>query len=373
MLLFLFAVLITAAILEKISLTFPIAQVSYKLKPSSTCVEPGEKFCLVTTIGNTSGRNVSHLYLKEMIPAEIELMDADQLELEQQKNGFAHCSTMFIRKNERVRRSISVKAYKRGIHYLKGAEMYFGDFLGICGRERCITQSYGVLVYPIRLEDERLKKIVSDILGEISVTSFLFQDPMLVKSYRDYTGREPFKSISFLQSAQKNKLMVKEFDYTREELLDIIFDLGYKGDFDHYFNQREATFSIVRTVCESLEYQGCPYRLITNMSSESDGNIGILRGGEGNSNFQKLLEILGMASGAALCKTEELLETAIQGCFEKGAFVYVAHREEKEAARRLEEIRQQYGVRIYCLYGEDYEEAFLNRQKHMKMIGKEGA
>lgn len=368
MLLFLFAALITAAILEKISLALPIAKVSYKFRPSSTCVEPGEKFDLVTTIENASGRNISHLYLEEMIPPEIEPTDADKLELEQRKNGVVHCSTMFIKKNQKVRRKISVKAYQRGMHYLKSAEMYFGDFLGISGRERCVAQSYGVLVYPMRLEDERLKRVVSDILGEVTVSSFLFQDPMLVKNYRDYTGREPFKTISFLQSAQKNKLMVKEFDYTREEFLDIIFDLGYKGDFDHYFNQKEAAFCIVRTLCESLEYQGCHYRLITNMSSESDGTIGILHGGEGDNNFQRLLEVLGMASGAALCKTEELLDTVMQGYFEKGVFVYVAHREEKQAVQRLEEMRQQYGIKIYCLYGEDYEEAYLDSQKRIKIV-----
>ena len=384
MILFLFIVLAAGIILERISLRLPVSRVSYELRPSAACVEPGEEFRLVTTLENATGRRIPYLRLEETIQQEIELTDADSLELEHRENDVIHSGIVFIRKNQRVRRSVRARAYRRGMHYLRRAELHFGDFLGLSEQGRTIRQTHAVLVYPLRLEDERLKRVLSDILGEVSVRSFLFEDPMLVAGYRDYTGREPFKAISFVQSARSGRLIVKEFDHTREELLNIIFDLGYKGDFEHYFNQQEAAFSIVRTLCEGFEQRGFRYRLITNLASGSGQAVNILHGGTGGGSFARLLEVLGRSSGAASCKTEELLDTAARCCTEEGEFIYVAHCAGEAAKRWLDERRRQFGGGLRCLYGAEYETAYLACRDRLrgntagaasfaKAGGKEGA
>lgn len=365
MILFLFIVLAIGLILERISLRLPVDRLHYELKPSSACVEPGEEFRLVTTLENKTGRSIPYLRMEEEIPREIELTDAASLEIMPRRGMAVHSGAVFIRKNQRLRRSVRARACRRGIHYLRRAELYFGDFLGLSEKSRTALQTHAVLVYPLRLENDRLRQMLSDILGEVSARSFLFEDPMLVAGYRDYTGREPLRAISFPQSARCGRLIVKEFDHTKEELLNIIFDLSYKGNFDHYYSQQEAAFSIVRTLCECFERRGLRYRLITNLSA-GEQPVSILHGGTGGGSFARLLEILGRSSGTAACRAEELLHTAFQHCPAEGEFLYVAHRRDGEAETFLAGRRGRKSSGLRCFYGEDYESEYLDRMREIQ-------
>ena len=204
--------------------------------------------------------------------------------------------------------------------------------------------------------------MLTDIFGEVSVRSFLYEDPMLVMGYRDYTGREPLRSISFPMTAKRNQLTVKEFDHTREEMVDVIFDVSYKGEIDHYFIQQEAMFSVVRTICEAFEQKGIGYRLITNAyyaTAKVRGVNVIQNGSNGGSGFVKTLEILGIASRAPMCNTEELLQHTFRQFSEEKSFVFVSQRRDAETQEQLCALERRYGVVLHRVYGEDYEEAYL--------------
>ena len=224
-------------------------------------------------------------------------------------------------------------------------------------------------MYPGRMQDERLEHVLSDIFGEISVRSFLHEDPFLVMGYRDYTGREPLRSISFLQSAKRNELTVKEYDHTRDELVDIIFDLSYKGNFEHYFVQMETMFSMVRTICEAFEKRGVSYRLITNAyydAMEVRGVNVVQSGGSGGKNLGKILDILGMASGGVMCKTEELLQRTCRNLSQEKEFVYLCQRREDETEAAVSRLEQQYRIHFHRIYGEDFEATYLEEEKRRK-------
>lgn len=169
------------------------------------------------------------------------------------------------------------------------------------------------------------------------------------------------RAISFPMSAKRNELTVREFDHTREAMVDLVFDVSYKGDFDNYFVQQETLFSMVRTICEAFEQKKISYRLITNAyyaTMDVHGVNVIQSGGSGGSNITKILEVLGMASNASMCETAELLSYAFRSFSQEKSFVYVCHRREEANEELLAQLRRKFGVEIHCLYGEDFQKVY---------------
>ena len=364
-------IVLVAFVLELVSLKRSAIRLTYRLEPSVRSVEQGEEFKLRTTVDNATGYNIPYLMLEELIPDGVEFLDEETLHLIPDGNHTVHQSVIFVKKRQRVRRSVRVCINQRGMFKFRRATLKIGDFLGLKSTEKMVEFSNSVVVYPKRLEDEKLNSVLSDIFGEISVQSFLFEDPILVRGYLDYTGREPLRSISSPMSARRNQLTVKEYDHTREEVVDILFDISYKGDFDHYFIQLETMFSMVRTICENFEQRGISYRLITNAyySSMDVRGVNVIQsGGSGGSSFTKILEILGIASRAAMCDTDELLRHAFLRFSQEKSFLYVSQRREEETEQKLKRLEQGYGVSLHRVYGEDYEEAFLENEKREEKI-----
>ena len=366
---FLFTIFVVAFVVERASIKIPLEQIKYKLEPSKRSVEQGEEFQLNTILHNASSRSIPYVFIEEVLPADIEAEGSDTLNLFPDGKFLLHRTTIFMRKHQKIKRSIRVRIQKRGMFWFRQTRMKFGDFLGLRQREKEFRQSRSIVVYPRKMQDERLEHVLSDIFGEISVQSFLYEDPLLVMGYRDYTGREPLRSISFLQSAKRNELMVKEYDHTREELVDIIFDVSYKGNFDHYFTQVETMFSMMRTICEAFENKGVSYRLITNAyydTMEARGVNVIQSGGSGGKSFGKVLDILGMASGAAMCKTEELLQRTCQNMSQEKGFVYLCQRRDDETEALVARLEQKYRIHFHRIYGEDFEAAYLAEENRGK-------
>ena len=369
MILILFTIIAFALVVQRFSLRFPTHQLHYRIEPSKRSVEQDEEFSLTTVIDNASKRRIPFLLAEEQIPNAVVFSDAESMVLKPLSDSNIHMSTLFIKKKQKVTRTINVSINKRGIFHFQNARLHVGDFLGFKELEVGFRQDRSIVAYPRRLSDKKLDLIISDILGEISVRSFLHQDPMLVMGYRDYTGCEPLKSISFPVSAKRNQLTVKEFDHTREELVDIIFDVSYKGNFDHYFDQLETMFCMVRTICEAFERKGISYRLITNAfyaSMEVRGVNIIKSGGNNGKSFNQILETLGMASNAAMCKTEELLTTVFRGFSHEKEFVYVSQMQDNDTQALLNDLSKRYGVSLHCIYGSDYEQAYHELSKDSK-------
>lgn len=363
MVVFLFLIIAVALVVQYFSLKFPIHQLHYRLEPSKRSVEQGEEFTMTTIIDNASKHRIPFLRAEEQIPNAVLLNGAENMELRPLSDANVHTSTLFLKKKQKVTRTISGAIYKRGIYHFRYARLHIGDFLGIKELDADFKQERSIVAYPRRLHDKKLDLVISDILGEISVRSFLHQDPMLVMGYRDYTGCEPLKSISFPVSAKRNQLTVKEFDHTREELVDIIFDVSYKGEFNHYFDQLEAMFCMVRTICEAFEKKGVSYRLITNAfyaSMEIRGVNVIRSGGSGGKSFHKILEMLGMASNAAMCKTEELLTHVFRGFEQEKEFVYVSQMRDADTQDLIKDLEGRYGKNLHTIYGEDFEQSYMD-------------
>ena len=156
---------------------------------------------------------------------------------------------------------------ERGRHALGKVYLETGDFLGLRSVIRSMDIPITVVCTAKPVEDQGLDKPLGGLLGDISVRRFIFEDPGMILSYREYTGSEPLKAVSWLQSAHTGRLMVKQYDHTVNTDVAVLVDIeaGKKTD-------TEYCLSLVRTVCDELERRQIPYAVLSNGDLQSRKN-----------------------------------------------------------------------------------------------------
>ena len=165
-----------------------------------------------------------------------------------------------------------------------------------------------MIVLPKRLPAPELMNTFGNFLGDMSVRRFILEDPVLTLSFREYTGREPMKDISWPRSMRDGKLMVKQYDYTMELSATVILHTRFEGDFNE--EAFERALSITRGVCEQLEQKKIPYNFRTNViSSGISSSWTSTRDGMGRLHLMSILEGLGCASPHTSATFESLIES----------------------------------------------------------------
>ena len=296
MLLFLAILLAIAAALQVWSLNHALDGVSHAHFADPPVAEPGEPFDLVTRMTNSSRRFIPFVRISEDLPAELTL-DAPGLALREGATGGLRLdSTVYLLPRQRWTRRLPAALPARGRYLLRGATLQGGDFLGLGENTHYFSQTAEVVVLPRRWEGETPLRTLGGFLGDVSVNRFILEDPVLTLGFRDYTGREPQKSISWAQSARLGRLMVKNYDHTLELSVSVLMNVdGPQGP--GYAEKAEGCFSLARSVCEELERRHVAYRFLTNARAVGAFSLWSRVGeGMGAGHLASILEGLGRSS-----------------------------------------------------------------------------
>lgn len=211
---------------------------------------------------------------------------------------------------QQVQRSFPITVSKRGRFVLEEMQISCGDFLGLKEEKKRSGSFQEIIVPPKPLDVLLLDTLVGGFLGDISARRFILEDPVLTLGFREYTGCEPMKRISWTQSARHNTLLVKKHDYTMDPSVSVM--LNVETDLQEPEAALEACFSAARSVCAVLEEKGIRYSFSTNalLLGRKHDNSGI--SGLGQRHFGAILEVLGRASGSTVLSLETLLEKELQ-------------------------------------------------------------
>jgi uncharacterized protein (DUF58 family) len=215
--------------------------------------------------------------------------------------------TTWLRPRQQLTCDIPVVLARRGRYVLQNFTLCSGDFLGLREQEKRCGLFREVVAAPKELPSARLSEIFGGFLGEMSVTRFILEDPVLTLGFREYTGREPMKSISWAQSARMNRLMVRKNDYTQEPSAAVILNVeSAREDREEVL---EVCFSLARTVCSMLEKEGVRYSFVSNAALLGGGDgWGNAVDGLGERHYQGILERLGRASYEPVISLARMLE-----------------------------------------------------------------
>ncbi len=275
--------------------------------PDKRLVEPGETFSVEVLLKNNSRRFIPFLRVRERFDRRFRL-GGDAAAAAPDRHGKRQVEfTTWLRPRQQAIRAIPVSLPARGRYLLDAFSLSGGDFLGLEEYEKPCGTLNEVVVMPREAPFVRLREVFGGFLGEVSVNRFILEDPVLTLGYREYTGREPMKMISWAQSARGNGLMVKKNDYTLEPSVTVILNVDTPGP--NREELLEKCFSIARTVCGILERRGVKYSFVSN-AIFAGRVIELLSAGEGlgHNHYYGILEQLGRATYEPHLSMERLLQ-----------------------------------------------------------------
>ncbi len=326
--------------------------IGYECKPSVRACEPGDAFFVYSSVQNRGRRATPSIRIEEHFPKSLQVLESDQFNVRTLTDDYRiYYSTVLVRGRQQVKRYLRASIPQRGEYCFSYAVFHAGDFLGFREFDYRMENDRRIVIYPKPIDDAEYLRTFTDALDEIAQKKQLLDDPISVCGYRDYTGREPMRQISWMQSAVRNSLIVKQFDPVWQQSVLIALDTQYHGDFDTHHARQELCFSIVRTVCEQLETRRIGYRLLTNALITGELSGFTSTGGFGGS-YAKILYALGSARNGNICPVEELMHAVIAGANRCDMIVLISARCDERVEAALNKVRGVLKGRILTLFAD---------------------
>ena len=246
--------------------------------------EPGEVVTLTYWLSNTAPWPLPSVSLAFLFDGAVEIREEGWLEQPTQRARNTYNVDTCLQPHQVLRGTVRISFRERGCHALGRAYVETGDFLGLHTEIRSFDIPITVVCTAKPVEDRAELEPLGGFLGDISVRRFILEDPSMLLGYRPYTGVEPMKAISWLQTARTGQLMVKQHDFTVDTDVAVLVDIEAVKK-----HLAERCFSLVRTVCDELEDRRIPYVVLSN------GDLHLGRKGSGRVHSFELQRRIGMS------------------------------------------------------------------------------
>ncbi len=261
--------------------------------PEENIVDPNDTFNIIVELKNKSSFPIYFIKVDMAFAKEFQV--DSNVKLAAKKYGIDDRSvsiSTWLKANQTLQLKVPVSVSARGRYILQNPVLFFGDFLGLKEKRKELDYFREVVIAPANYNTEEVKQVLGKFLGEYSVRRFIYEDPVLTVGFRDYSGREPMKMISWKQSAQRQRLMVKEYDHTIEPVLSIL--VNTETTCEDCSELLEKVYSLARSVCSNLEAKGISYDFYTNAQmAGGTGDNHMVNEGLGSRHFAKVMELLG--------------------------------------------------------------------------------
>lgn len=355
----LICLVVFALIMQIIVLKHGLDKVTYKLDISERLVECDQVFSITTIVENRKLLPVLFLRLNELYPQSINLKTDGTTIRTRRMVGLATDSivvsqSMYLLSNQRLKRTLEASFPSRGIQTFKDASFTGGDLLGM--KEKSITapSRYTMIVLPKRIESPELQETFGNFLGDMSVRRFILEDPVLTLSFREYTGREPMKDISWPRSMRDGKLMVKQYDYTMELSATVILNTAFISKDAEYaesnFEAFERALSLTRGVCEYLEQKKIPYNFQTNAIAAGISDAwSSTTDGLGRLHLMSILEGLGAATSFSSKSFSQLMESSINRAESGRAHILITTGIDAERSSIVRKAENMIGSKMFVI------------------------
>ncbi len=314
---------------------------------SARSAEPGEAFPVKALLMNSSPFPASHVRLDLRLPRGAEaLCEGEKSEI----LGQTVVPVTFRMKGRSSRSGlIYASLTKRGVFDLSAGLLRRGDFLGLREAVKDLPVEGSIMIFPKRWESEAMEAALGSYCGELQSERWLIRDPILTMGLRDYTGMEPMKAISWSQSARRDELTVREFDYTREISCAVLLNT-----FGAWLREGDADLccSMARTVCEELSDAGISVEFFTNAALTGLNYEGYWSVSAGKDRLEEIWEVLARVEpsyytvGQLAADVCEKLEAA-------GGFIMITPRYDRETAEAVSAVEARFGIRSLVLSAEE--------------------
>lgn len=300
-----FGVIILFGVIEFLSLRISEKAVSAHLETDLRLCAPGEEITMRYTVTNNSFLPLFYVCISIHFGGDFYVLPPEEgrqkWTVRKDITGTHVKQRMNLMPHQSCTGRVSFRVSRRGLHTFGAYYVETGDYLGIKTSLRTAEGEERVVCTAHNWEEEPEFNPYGGILGDVSVRRFIHEDPCLITGYRDYTGREPMKQISWRQTAKTGRLTVKQQDHTSDT--DVAVLLNMEGG---NAEALETCLNITRSVCEKLESRKIPYVF------RSNGDLWDMPEGIGRSHLFPILRSLGLSRLACLMPFASLVDRCIR-------------------------------------------------------------
>ncbi len=334
------------ALLEYYWAKYGLKALHFRGQADKSLVEPGETVTWSATVENRSRIPIPFVRLVMRFPGHAQLMGhKPQTALRGRLiPSFYVDEKLSLRPRQSASRQVQFSFSKRGYYSFGDYTLTCGDLLGF--RESAKRgQGTSIVVIPELSRQQASIDALGGFLGDISVRRFILEDPILTIGFRDYTGREPMRAISWTRSATAGSLQVKQFDHTAEQHVVVILNLeGASGPV------LEECLRLARTVCEKLEQKKMPYGFRTNGNLPGPvGKIFYMAEGLGERHKNTIFYGLGQADQTCFYSFRYLCQRTLQHRSSNESYIVITPPLEGSALAALRKLENAVGNSLCIL------------------------
>ena len=326
----LIALFVALIIVQAISLKNPLKNIGLTYDTDLKLVEPGELIKLRYNVYNNGKLPVFFLGVTFSFDDTVKIEKSSTGNVETTFLGKSCSKNFFLMPGANAKGTIEFSLPSRGIHKIGLHYLEAGDFLGLSSYVQSYEPQLNIVCTAKLSERDPEVKVRGGLTGDIAVRRFILEDPSLVAGYREYSGTEPLKRISWLQTAKKGNLMVKVNDYTIDVNVTVALNMEKTGSTD---KEIEKGLELTRSVCETLEDLKIPYTFITN------GDILSLEKGLGRKHLLALLRGLGLSKCACYEGFAALAEKCMENASENSGCIIITSELTADGEKALERLK----------------------------------
>lgn len=334
--------------LEALSLSQNHKRIAFRCDVNMDLTEPDEEAALIYRISNTARWPMMFVSFSFIFNEVVDVRESEEW-IKQHHTGsfFSRSYTVdtYLPARSAVKGRIRFALKERGHHSIGKVYIEVGDFLGLKTKVISYDITRRVVCTAAPCEDEPDIVALGGLMGDISVRRFICEDPSLVLGYREYTGAEPLKSISWTQTAKTGVLTVKKHDFTMDTDVSVIVDIQNAAD-----AVAERCFSLIRTACDWLEEQKIPYAL------HSNGDLFSTDKGVGRTHCFEIQRRIGISKFIRYKPFSELVERVSRGNASKG-YIIIAPSMDDDIAALVQKLQQSAGTSVCVLTGSEEDDA----------------
>ena len=342
------AVLVFLAAAELLSLRVDPNQIRVRCETDMRLTEPDEAAVLRFQVQNSSRLPLLFVSFSLRFSDSVELREDEGWRKAHQVGGALAPSYLWRislppRRGFRGRLRFSLK--ERGLHELGKVYLETVDFFGFRSRVRSFDMGVRLVCTARSLGEAPGLLPLGGFLGDLSVRRFILEDPSLILGYRDYSGAEAMKHISWLQTARRGRLTVKNHDFTVDADVRVLLNMERCAE-----ETAERCLSLLRTVCDALEARHIPY------SVGSNGDLFETARGIGRKHSFEVQRRIGLSRFVRYRDFGELLAAWARPGFSRLGCIVVTPRTSPALSGALARLEAASGVRVCLLAGEEARE-----------------
>ncbi|MBR5947517.1 MAG: DUF58 domain-containing protein [Clostridia bacterium] len=337
-------IILVFAALEALSLTQNLKHLAFRCDVNMDLTEPGEEATLIYRLTNTARWPMMFVSFSLNFNESVEVRESEEWIKRHHTGDFFNRSytvDTYLPARTAVKGRIRFSLKQRGHHDIGKVYIEVGDFLGLKTKVVSYDITRRVICTAAPCEDEPDIVALGGLMGDISVRRFICEDPSLVLGYREYTGAEPLKSISWTQTAKTGVLTVKKHDFTMDTDVSVIVDIERAEK-----EVAERCFSLIRTACDWLEEQKIPYAL------HSNGDLFSTDKGVGRTHCFEIQRRIGISKFIRYRPFSDLVERVSRGNASKG-YIIIAPSMDDEITSLVHSLQQRSGTSVCVLTGEE--------------------